>query len=128
MQNRKNKRAKACDIPARVKREVWERDKGRCVLCGASVNTAPNAHYISRAHGGLGIPENIVTLCTGFGPGNCHDRYDNGTKEERVGMRQRIREYLKSQYPGWEESRLIYKKGDSDGSSACGRYDPDDDI
>ena len=83
MQNRKSKQAKACDIPARVKREVWERDQGRCVLCGASVNTAPNAHYISRAHGGLGIPENIVTLCTGFGPGSCHDRYDNGTKEER---------------------------------------------
>ena len=115
MQNRKSKRAKACDIPARVKREVWERDKGRCVLCGASVNAAPNAHYISRAHGGLGIPENIVTLCTGFGPGNCHDRYDNGTKGEREAMGRRIRAYLQSQYPDWDESRLLYKKGDSDG-------------
>ena len=115
MQNRKSKRAKACDIPARVKQEVWERDKGCCVLCGASVNTAPNAHYISRAHGGLGIPENIVTLCTGFGPGRCHDRYDNGTREEREAMGRRIRAYLQSQYPDWDESRLIYKKGDSDG-------------
>ena len=74
-----------------------------------------NAHYISRAHGGLGIPENIVTLCTGFGPGNCHDRYDNGTREEREAMGRRIRAYLQSQYPDWEESRLLYKKGDSDG-------------
>ena len=61
------------------------------------------------------IPENIVTLCTGFGPGRCHDRYDNGTREEREAMGRRIRAYLQSQYPDWDESRLIYKKGDSDG-------------
>lgn len=31
-------------------------------MCGSSY-AMPNAHYIARAQGGLGIEENIVTLC-----------------------------------------------------------------
>lgn len=107
----KTRRSKACDIPRRVKRDVFERDGGRCVLCGCSRNVLPSAHYISRAHGGLGIAENIVTLCTGFGKENCHYRYDNGTREEREAMRGRIRAYLMSKYPHWDEEKLRYRKG-----------------
>lgn len=93
---------KACSITPEVKREVWERDGGRCILCGAS-HAAPNAHYISRAHGGLGVPENIVTLCQ-----ECHDRYDNSGA--RKALRERIKGYLAGQYPGWEEENLVYSK------------------
>ena len=101
-------RAKACDIPARVKKRVWERDGGACVVCGRRTNVMPNAHYISRAHGGLGIEQNIVTLCTGFGNG-CHYRFDNGTAAERAEIGEIIREYLRSCYPDWDEAGLIYK-------------------
>ena len=57
-----NNRTKACDIPQVVKQKVWERDNHRCVICG-NPQAMPNAHYISRAQGGLGIAQNIVTLC-----------------------------------------------------------------
>lgn len=97
-----HRQTKAVDIPAAVKRRVWERDNGRCILCGA-VDAAPNAHYISRSHGGLGVPENIVTLCM-----DCHDRYDNGAGG--VYMRAEIAAYLRACYPGWEEERLVYHK------------------
>ncbi|MFQ8836332.1 MAG: HNH endonuclease [Oscillospiraceae bacterium] len=56
-------------ISAAVKQAVRERDGGRCVLCGRPGN--PWCHYISRAQGGLGRPENIVTLCD-----KCHRRFD----------------------------------------------------
>ena len=105
---RVNKRAKACDIPQHVKKRVWERDKGMCIICWRNT-AAPNAHFISRAHGGRGIEENIVTLCTDFG-GGCHFLYDNGTKEQREIIRKKIRSYLMEQYPSWDESKLIYRK------------------
>lgn len=67
----KSKRSKACDIPGKVKETVFERDKGCCIVCGRP--GFPNAHYLSRARGGLGIEQNIVTLCP-----DCHFEYDNG--------------------------------------------------
>lgn len=103
----KHKRTKACDIPSKVKAEVWERDNHACVLCGSHA-AAPNAHYISRAHGGLGIPENIVTLCTEFGNG-CHHAYDGNLREE---IKPQIRIYLMEQYSDWNEDKLIYRKWD----------------
>lgn len=108
MSGQKNRRAKSCDISQRVKAEVWERDGGTCVLCGCRT-AAPNAHFISRQNGGQGIPQNIVTLCTGFGNG-CHYLYDNGTKEERQAIAECLRAYLMEQYPGWNEDSLIYRK------------------
>ena len=106
----KTKRAKATDIPMSVKKKVFERDKGRCVVCGMSGNVMPNAHYISRAKGGLGIEENIVTLCTEFNPNQCHRRYDFGTKEEHQRIKNIIKEYLMSKYDDWNEEDLVYKK------------------
>ena len=80
----KSKRSKACDIPARVKKAVWERDKQHCIYCG-SVRAMPNAHFISRAKGGLGIEENIVTLCQ-----NCHYNFD------MTDMREHYKEYIEN--------------------------------
>ena len=59
------RRTKALQIPPAVKRAVHDRDGGLCILCGRPGD--PVAHYISRAQGGLGIAENVVTLC-----GGCH--------------------------------------------------------
>lgn len=98
----KSKRSKACDIPARVKDAVWKRDCCQCIIC-RSPEAMPNAHYISRAQGGLGIEENIVTLCI-----KCHERYDHSS--DRQLLKSAIREYLTTKYPNWEEQNLIYKK------------------
>ena len=105
-----NKRSKACDISQKVKEKVFERDNGCCVVCGNSYNVMPNAHYISRAKGGLGIEENVVTLCTGLTENNCHYKFDNGTKEQKTKIKEKIKNYLISIYPGWNEEMLIYKK------------------
>ena len=62
-----SKRSKACDISMEVKKKVWERDEHKCVICH-NPYAKPNAHYIARSQGGLGIEENIVTLCL-----RCHN-------------------------------------------------------
>ncbi len=102
----KSRRAKACDISKKTKNIVWERDGGRCIICG-STQAMPNAHYIPRSKGGLGIPENIVTLCTMNG---CHYKFDFGSKEERAEIGSKIEEYLKSKYPDWDKKDLVYRK------------------
>lgn len=99
-----NRRTKALAIPKKVKDAVWERDGHRCVLCG-SPYAAPEAHFIARSQGGLGIEQNILTLCR-----DCHRRYDSTT--ERATLRETLGEYLKACYPGWEEYTLIYRKGE----------------
>jgi 5-methylcytosine-specific restriction endonuclease McrA len=98
----KAERTKALEIPPRVKKAVYERDGGACVWCGKQGQ--PNAHYIPRSHSGLGIEENILTLCW-----DCHLRYDQTTNREE--MRTFFKTYLKSKYTNWDEKKLIYKKG-----------------
>lgn len=103
-------RTRACDISKKVKDRVWARDGGRCVICGNRFNVMPNAHYIPRSKGGLGIEENIVTLCTNLTENQCHYRYDNGTRAERAELGGRIADYLRSIYPDWDEKDLTFKK------------------
>lgn len=99
----KSNRSKACDIPPWVKRAVWERDNHCCIICGSPM-AMPNSHYIRRSQGGLGIEENIVTMCL-----RCHSMYDQGI--DRKAMEKFVRDYLKSKYPDWDEEKLIYRKG-----------------
>lgn len=93
---------KACKITEVVREIVYERDNERCIICGSNKGL-PNAHFIPRSHGGLGVEENIVTLCP-----TCHYEYDNGNyrKEYRI----LIRNYLKTKYPDWDEQKLYYSK------------------
>ena len=109
---KKSKRAKACDISAKVKKEVWERDGGRCVICGNKINVMPNAHYIPRSAGGLGVAENILTMCTNFTENKCHYKYDFGTAEESEEIRAKAEEYLRKHYPEWDPEKLVYRKWD----------------
>lgn len=104
MKNISSKRAKALAISKKTKEKVFERDNHKCVLCGSPYGL-PEAHYIRRSRGGLGIEQNIVTLCR-----ICHTMYDFGTIVERDIIRQRLREYLKGCYPDWSESDLYYEK------------------
>ena len=105
----KSTRSKATDISESVKQRVWERDGGRCVVCGSHI-AMPNAHYIPRSKGGLGIEENIITLCTSMTPNHCHERFDKGTQKEREQIRKIIRSYLQERYSNWNEENLVYHK------------------
>lgn len=107
-----NTRTKALGITVAVKETVAERDSFDgfpcCLLCGtpAPVNNLlafSCAHYISRSQGGLGVEENIVTLCP-----RCHMRYDQSTDREQI--RAFLRRHLQAHYPHWDENKLTYMK------------------
>lgn len=110
-----HKMTKATAIPESVKRKVYIRDNRRCVVCGKYIkydeetNTyiggAPNAHYIRRSRGGLGIEENIVTLCP-----KCHHDFDNGFRREEIGAW--LSEYLDKWYPDFPDEKRIFNKYD----------------
>lgn len=97
----KSKRSKACDIPEAVRQAVFDRDHGKCVICARE--GIPNAHVIPRSKGGLGIEQNIVTLCP-----KCHHEYDNGQTRDSIG--ELITEYMRQHYKGWDDYELIYNK------------------
>lgn len=98
----KSKRSKATDISQKVKKAVWERDGHRCIFCG-SPYAMPNAHYIPRSKGGLGIEQNIVTACA-----QCHQKMDNST--DRKWFLLQTKRHLEKHYPGWNEKDLVYEK------------------
>lgn len=95
-----NKRTKATSITPKVKKTVFERDSGCCILCGNQ--GLPEAHYIPRSKGGLGIEQNIVTLCR-----PCHMDLD-GTKRRE--LLPKVKKYLDIWYPDFEDAERIYKK------------------
>lgn len=100
-----SKRSKACDIPLKVREEVYERDNHQCIFCGKWVPIGnANAHFVKRSQGGLGVPENTFTACI-----ECHYEEDFGknTKE----YEQVAESYLKGIYgTNWDKSKLVYKK------------------
>ena len=101
----KHSSTKACEIPPEVKAKVWERDGECSVLSGKWVPVeCACCHYIARKPDlGLGIEQNIVTLTP-----EEHDAYDKTVK--RKDIREKLRLYLQSKYPDWDESKLVYRK------------------
>lgn len=100
-----HKRTRACGIPKEVKLIVYERDHERCIFCGAP--GLPEAHVIPRSHGGLGVPQNIITVCR-----SCHDKLDNST--DRQQMLDVAVAYLGSYYPDISQTDVIYQKWEKD--------------
>jgi 5-methylcytosine-specific restriction endonuclease McrA len=96
-----NKRKKT-DINRKSRFTVHDRDGYCCVYCGRSDRGIELAHFISRAQGGLGIPQNLISLCI-----DCHRSYDGS---ERSKMRAFLENYLRTAYNDWNESRLFYRK------------------
>ena len=94
-------RAKYAAISPQVKKIVEERDGGLCIICGTI--GFPTAHVVNRSQGGLGIEQNIVTLCP-----CCHAEMDNG-KDGRI-FRITCEAYLKGMYPGWSKEKVKYDK------------------
>jgi hypothetical protein len=108
-----NKRTKALSISKAVKEAVYERDNRVCVLCG-SPQGAPVAHIVRRSQGGLGIEQNIVTLCS-----SCHRAFDEGANISKFGkgttresLYCHLVAYLKQFYPDWNREDMIYRKGE----------------
>lgn len=96
---------KKTDISKKVKLLVWKRDHGTCVCCGTH-QAMPNAHvFVRRSHGGLGIPENIATLCI-----RCHHWYDSGLNWQHEFVKERLHKYMYNQYPNLDISKLKEKK------------------
>lgn len=97
----KHKQTKATAIDRKTKETVYERDKGLCIICHRP--GLPEAHYIRRSQGGLGIPENIVTLCR-----ECHREFDEGRKHSEY--KEKIKNYLERFYPDFDDYNRIYHK------------------
>lgn len=97
-----HKMTKATAIPAAVKLAVFARDRGYCVVCGSPFGL-PCAHVVRRSMGGMGIEQNIVTLCP-----TCHREFDEGRNRDVYEVK--IIAYLKGFYPGWNREDMIYKK------------------
>ena len=102
-----SKRSNACEFSRKVRERIWERDDYKCIFCAkfgySGFLPSQIMHYVSRAHGGLGIEENGAFGCVLH-----HQILDNGDGKL---LKEYFREYLMSKYPGWNEENLIYKKG-----------------
>lgn len=96
-------RTKAISIPPKIREEVETRDNHQCVFCHTTDGVRGEAHYIRRSQSGLGIPQNLLTVCR-----SCHRQLDEGQAKELY--HERAKEYLKSIYPDWNEEDLVYNK------------------
>ena len=92
---------KATRITDEVREAVRLRDHNLCIFCKRW--GAPEAHIVRRSQGGLGIEENIVCACR-----ECHRALDEG--RNRKYYQKYAEKYLKSKYPNWDRSKLVYKK------------------
>lgn len=77
------------------------RDDGRCIFCRR--HGRGEAHVINRSQGGLGIEQNIVTVCR-----KCHDMMDNGKYSAKY--REAARNYLAEKYPQFDFSKAYFKR------------------
>jgi len=95
-----SKRTRALAIDRLVRNKVLDRDKGQCIVCATKRNLTI-AHYINRGKGGLGIEQNLVTLCL-----KCHHKTDQTIERKMyLGF---IKAYLKTHYKDWNEEELYY--------------------
>jgi len=94
-------RTKATSIPKKVREEVYARDKG-CIICSSTSNLTI-AHFISRSKSGMGIKENLVTLCI-----LCHHEMDNG--KNSLEIKAKVKEYLDNLYPDFTDEMRTYDK------------------
>ena len=96
-------KTKATDIPKSVREAVEKRDGYKCIICGKPGRG--NSHFIRRSQGGLGVEENLATMCP-----DCHFVYDNGFGEHRQLIKEMFEMHLQECYPDWNPEALIYQK------------------
>lgn len=100
---------KGTGISLKARQEVFDRDNidGAlcCIYCGNPYGVQL-AHYIGRAQGGKGIPENLCPLCA-----KCHQIMDNGADTKVVKrIRAVCKDHLARFYPEWDEEKLKVRK------------------
>lgn len=67
------------------KREVRERQEGRCACCGQTPHRTLDVHHvIPLSQGGPNTLENGVGLCRGEGTCNCHPMIDKLALERNI--------------------------------------------
>ena len=95
---------KATAISRKDRAIIHERDGRQCINCRRP-DRIELAHYIRRSQGGLGIPENVVSLCK-----KCHEAYDSAkTKVLKEYHQSRIKRHLDKHYPGFSDEDRVYK-------------------
>lgn len=62
-----SKRSQWVDIDKETRKIILKRDNNKCIICGNKKCLTMAHIFLSRAKGGKGCKENIVTLCN-----NCH--------------------------------------------------------
>ena len=97
-----HKMTRATAIPPNVKEIVFDRDDHRCILCYSNQGV-PNAHVVRRSQGGMGVEQNIVTLCP-----CCHREFDEGKNAGQ--LYGEIVAHLKQFYPDWTREQVVYRK------------------
>ncbi len=100
----KQKRTKATDVKPKIRKQVLERDK-HCIICGSHQFLSIAHVHLSRAHGGLGVPENLCVLCA-----HCHGKLDNGLEKYTKPIKEEIKKYMSRIYPSVDIDLLKYKK------------------
>lgn len=101
---KRHKSTIACDISPKVRRAVWERDEGRCIVCGTTADIQI-AHYISRARMGMGVETNLACMCI-----KCHAGFDQGIHHGVIGSI--FKHYLEEVYgEEWCAEDQYYRKG-----------------
>lgn len=113
------KRTKALQFSPETKRIIYQREKGKCLFCGAGYQMPADwklykfdmeikdiMHFVNKSAGGLGIEQNGVLGCRMH-----HHLLDNGNRGLRTEMLGIMEEYLRSKYPEWKKEDLYYKKG-----------------
>ena len=102
---KKSKRSKACDISNKVREQVLSRDARRCIICGSTYNLELAHVFLSRAHLGLGVKENLATLCKKH-----HMTLDSGKKQEQHNIRLAVESYMRSKHGDIDIKSLKYNK------------------
>jgi hypothetical protein len=87
-----SKRSKACDITPNIRQQVFNRDK-KCINCGSNHMLTIAHVYVSRAHGGKGVMNNLAVLCT-----KCHGHLDNGKLQEKMIVKFNVERYMERIY------------------------------
>lgn len=116
---RRSMRSRKTDISTKVRMRVYDRDDNTCIFCRAGYHAPAEdrlqgdmgyglrtvAHFIGRGRGGLGIEENLATVCVTH-----HQLLDNGSHGERPEMMEIFEDYLRSEYPEWSREIVEYRK------------------
>ena len=94
------------EINSKVRERVKKRDSWEgancCIYCGSPHGIQVH-HFIERSRGGMGIEQNLVSLCY-----RCHAKLHGGDTE----IKNFCWEYLHERYPDYTERDLIYRKED----------------